>query len=68
MISNTRIKNTLNLLKPQIFIFFSSFQKLCQCVKTEAVVQRCSVEKGVLSLSLRPATLLKRDSGTGVFL
>ena len=39
--------------------------------------QRCSIKKGVLrnfvksagkQLCLRPATLLKRDSGTGVFL
>ena len=49
----------------------------------EAVVQRCSVKKLFLEISqnsqentcarvsaryLRPAALLKRDSGTGVFL
>ena len=43
--------------------------------KTEAVFQRCSVKKMFLEIvqnlqgiSFRPATLLKRDPDTGVFL
>ena len=46
-------------------------------IYTEEVAQRCSVKKGALRnfakftgkhLCLRPATLFKRNSGTGVFL
>ena len=48
-----------------INVWFSRF------LNTEAVVQRCSVKKVLKNFTkfwgLRPATLLKRGSGTGVF-
>ena len=41
-----------------------------KAASTEAVAQRCSVKKVFLEISQnsRENTLLKRDSGTGVFL
>ena len=42
------------------------------CIDSEVVVRKCSVKKMFLIISqnsgLRPATLLKRESGAGVFL
>ena len=53
-------RNNFTLHKNEVFSFKDSFSK---STRNRSNQRRCSVKKGV-----KPATLLKRDFNTGVFL